>query len=167
MTDTAPRRTSWLRVIANVLVCAMILVSSWFAIEWINRTEPTAEKITATRKSAALVETISVRRGTYRPKLVVLGTVRPAQDITLSPRVSGQVIELSPKLVPGGMVRQGDQLLRIDPADFQNAVSISKSELEQKQASLEIEEGRQTLARKELALLEGTINNANRALVLT
>ena len=166
MTDTVQPRTSWLRVIGNLLVCAIILGASWLAIQWINQTEPTAEKITATRKSAALVETITVNRGTHRPKLVVLGTVRPAQDITLSPRISGQIIELSPKLVPGGMIQQGDPLVRIDPADFENAVSIRKSELEQKQASLEIEEGRQTLARKELALLEGTINNANRALVL-
>ena len=166
MTEAEQSRINWPRITGNLLACAIILVSSWLVIQWINRTEPKAEKITATRKSAALVETITVSRGTYRPNLVVLGTVRPAQDITLSPRVSGQVTELSPKLVPGGMVRKDDLLLRIDSADFENAVSISKSELEQKQASLEIEEGRQTLARKELALLEGTIDNANRALVL-
>ncbi len=80
--------------------------------------------------------------------------------------MSGQVTELSPKLVPGGMVREGDLLLRIDPADFENAVSISKSELEQAEASLEIEQGRQSLAKKELELLEGTIDETNRALVL-
>jgi RND family efflux transporter MFP subunit len=38
--------------------------------------------------------------------------------------------------------------------------------LEQAQALLEIEEGRQSLAEKELALLEGTIDDANKALVL-
>jgi RND family efflux transporter MFP subunit len=132
----------------------------------INQTEPTAEQINATRKSAALVETVTVERGTFAPRLVVLGTVQPAQDILLSPRVSGQVIELSPKFTPGGMVRKGDMLLRIDPADFENALSIRESELLQAEASLEIEEGRQSLARKELALLGGTIDEANRALVL-
>lgn len=168
MSDAEPSRSPWLwlRIIGNLLACLVILGLSAAAIYWINQTEPVAETITATRKSAALVETLSVSRGTYRPRLVVLGTVRPAQDIVLSPRVNGQVLELSPKLVPGGMVEQGDLLLRIDPADFENAVSIRKSELEQKQASLEIEEGRQTLARKELALLEGTIGSTNRALVL-
>ncbi|MCH5375080.1 MAG: HlyD family efflux transporter periplasmic adaptor subunit, partial [Planctomycetes bacterium] len=44
--------------------------------------------------------------------------------------------------------------------------AIRKAELEQAEASLDIEEGRQTLARKELALLEGTIDNTNRDLVL-
>ncbi len=45
-------------------------------------------------------------------------------------------------------------------------MSIRESELQQAEASLEIEEGRQSLARKELALLEETIDETNRALVL-
>lgn len=168
MNDTPQPRSTWLwlRIVVNAIVCLGILAASGAAIVWINRTEPVAEQITATRKSAALVETVKVERGTYVPRLVVLGTVQPAQDIVLSPRVSGQVIELSSKLVPGGMVREGDLLLRIDPADFENAVSISTSELRQVEASLEIEQGRQSLAKKELALLQGTIDETNRALVL-
>lgn len=154
------------RIIGNLIACVAILSGSAAAIVIINRTEPTAEQITATRRSSALVETVTVARGTYSPSLVVLGTVEPAQDIVLSPRVSGQVVELSPKLVPGGMVKAGEMLLRIDPADFENAVSISESEVAQALASLEIEQGRQSLAEKELRLLEGTINETNRALVL-
>ncbi|KAA5539573.1 efflux RND transporter periplasmic adaptor subunit [Roseiconus nitratireducens] len=168
MTDAPQSRSSrrWLRVIGNLAACLAILAASAGAIVWINRTEPTAQQIKATRQSSALVETVTVRRGTYSPRLVVLGTVQAAQDITLSPRVSGQVIEMSPKLVPGGMVSKGDVLLRIDPADFENALSISESELEQAEASLKIEQGRQSLAKKELALLEGAIDETNRALVL-
>jgi RND family efflux transporter MFP subunit len=161
-----PPRWRWLRVAGTVFACLGILAASVAAIVVINRTEPTAQQIEATRKSSALVETVTVRRGTYAPRLVVLGTVDPAQEVTLSPRVSGQVTELSPRFVPGEIVRQGELLVRIDPADFENALSIRQSELEQSQASLEIEEGRQRLAEKELALLEGTIDETNRALVL-
>ncbi|MEZ6088386.1 MAG: HlyD family efflux transporter periplasmic adaptor subunit [Pirellulaceae bacterium] len=52
------------------------------------------------------------------------------------------------------------------PLDFENALSISNSELEQALASLQIEEGRQSLAKKELKLLETTIDDTNRSLVL-
>ena len=155
-----------LGLVGNALVCIAILVASGLAIFWINRTEPVAELINATRKSSAIVETIVVKRGTHRPRIAVLGTVRPAQEIVLSPQVNGRVIELAERFVPGGMVQQGDLLLRIDPADFENAISIRKSELEKANASLQIEEARQSLAEKELALLEGTIDNANRGLVL-
>jgi RND family efflux transporter MFP subunit len=96
----------------------------------------------------------------------VLGTVQAAREVELSPRVSGQVAEMSPEFVPGGMVRKGTVLLTVDPADFENALLVSKSELEQAEASLDIESGRQSLAKKELALLEGTIQSTDRSLVL-
>lgn len=168
MNDASKQRPiwRWLRIVSTAIVCLAILGASAAAIVVINRTEPTAQQIETTRKSAALVETVTVERGTFSPRLVVLGTVEPARDIVLSPRVSGQVISLSPRFVPGGMVQEGDLLLQIDPADFENALSISESELLQAEADLEIEQGRQTLAQKELELLEGTIEGANRALVL-
>ena len=168
MNDASKPRTirSWLRIVGTAIVCFGILGASAAAIVVINRTEPTAQQIDATRKSAALVGTATVQRGVYAPRLAVLGTVRPAREIVLGPRVSGQVISVSPKFVPGGVVQQGDLLLQIDPADFENAVSIRQSELEQAEATLKIEQGRQSLAKKELALLEGTIDQMNRALVL-
>ncbi|MEM7314501.1 MAG: HlyD family efflux transporter periplasmic adaptor subunit, partial [Planctomycetota bacterium] len=150
----------------NTVVSLGILGLAALAVYIINRTEPTAQQINATRKSAALVETITVQRGEFSPQLVVLGTVQPAQDIVLSPRVRGQVVEVADSFAPGGMVKQGELLLRIDPADFENQVSIRKSELLQAEADLEIEEGRQSLAKKELALLGESIDETNRALVL-
>jgi len=167
--NDSPEKSVWRRVLGftlTTLVCLAILAASVAAVVVINRTEPTAQQINATRKSAALVDTVVVYRDTWSPRLVELGTVQPAQDITLSPRINGQITELSPKFVPGGMVRKGDLLLQVDPADFENAVSIRESELAQAEASLKIEEGRESLAKKELALLEGTIDGANRALVL-
>ena len=170
MNDGSQQRTAskvrWGRVIVNAIVCVAILIGVWFAIEFINRTEPVAEKVNTSRKSSALVDTITVSYDTYSPGLSVLGTVRPAQQINLRPRVGGQVIELSPKFVPGGMVKKGDLLLKIDPADFENDLSIKKSELEKVNASMEIEEARARLAKKELELLQGTIANTNRGLVL-
>lgn len=156
----------WLRILATTICCIAILAGTAAAVVVINQTEPTAQQINATRKSAALVQTVGVVRGSYSPRIVVLGTVQAAQDIVLSPRVSGQVVELSRRFVPGGMVRKGELLLRIDPADFQNAVSIRESELQQREASKEIEQARQRLAEKELKMLEGTIDETNRALVM-
>ncbi|WP_372722187.1 efflux RND transporter periplasmic adaptor subunit [Novipirellula sp.] len=162
----SPPKWRWFGVVGTLIACVAILSASAAAIVVINRTEPTAKQIKATRKSAALVEAMTVKRGTFSPTLRVLGTVQAAQEIVLSPRVSGQVVEVSPQFLPGGRVRKGDLLLRIDPADYENALSIQESELEQTEASLKIEEGRQSLAQKELRLLEGTIDDTNRELVL-
>lgn len=160
------RKWQWLRIVGTAIACLAIFGGSGAAIVVINQTEPTAQQINTKRKSAALVETLTVERGSYSPRLGVLGTVQAAQELTLSPRVSGQITELSAAFVPGGMVKKGERLLAIDPADFENALLISQSELEQAEASMAIEEGRQSLAKKELALLEGTIDNTNKSLVL-
>lgn len=163
-TSTGAR--GWLSVILNTIMCFIILGATAAGVWWINRTEPRAEQINHRRKSAALVETITVERKDWSPQLVVLGTVRPAQDIVLSPRVRGQVLSLSQSFVPGGMIRKGELLLQIDPADFENTVSIRQSELEQVEASWRIEEGRQTLAKQDLELLGDSISDVSRALVL-
>ena len=159
-------RRNWLSVLLNLLVSVLILAGSAFGVWVIYRTEPTAEQIDGKRKSSALVETVTVQRDTFSPQLSVLGTVEPVQDIVLSPRVRGQVIELSPSFVPGGRVSKGDMLLRIDPADFENTVSVRKSELEQVMAQWNIEVGRGKLARQELELLGDSIGSINRSLVL-
>ena len=46
------------------------------------------------------------------------------------------VVELTSEFTPGGMVKKGDLVLRIDEADFENALSISQSELDQAEASI-------------------------------
>lgn len=155
-----------LRILITMMVCVGILVGAAAAVVTIQRTAPTAQQIKTTRKSSALVETMIVRRESHSPRLSVLGTVLPARDITLRPRVAGEVIEVSERFVLGGIVKRGETLLKIDPADFENQYAIRVSELEQSVASLKIEEGRQSLAKKELKLLESTIDDANRELVL-
>ncbi len=165
MGQSSPRRR-WLSIILNTMACLAILAGAAVGVWLIYSTEPTAQQIETKRKSAALVETITVTRGTYSPQLVVLGTVQPAQDIVLSPRVRGQITEIAPSFVPGGRVRQGDLLLQVDPDDFENAVLVRQSELEQVEADWEIEVGRRKLAEQELELLGDSISGINRALVL-
>lgn len=160
-----PRRR-WLNVLLNICLSLIVLAGAAVGVWLIYTTEPTAQQIETKRKSAALVETITVQRDTHAPQLSVLGTVQPVQDIVLSPQVRGQVIELAESFVPGGMVRKGDMLLHIDPADFENAVSVRESELEQVEANWDIEEGRRKLAEQELELLGDSISGINRSLVL-
>ena len=95
----------WFRILGTLVLCTMILAGSLYTLKLINETEPVAEPMSAVRKSAALVETQEVTRETHYPRLMVLGAVTPAQDLTLSPRVRGQILELSSQFVPGQTVR--------------------------------------------------------------
>ncbi|MEC9373381.1 MAG: efflux RND transporter periplasmic adaptor subunit [Planctomycetota bacterium] len=150
----------------TLAVCFTLLGGAAGVNYLIFASEPTAQSEAATRRSAALVETIAVSRGDYRPRLDVLGLVEPARDVVLSPRVSGQIIGLEDAFVPGGLVEEGQKLLEIDPADFKRVLTARMSEMKQVEANLAIEQGRQIVARQEFELLGAEIDPENRALVL-
>jgi RND family efflux transporter MFP subunit len=96
----------------------------------------------------------------------VTGTVRAARDITLRPRIEGEIVERSRSFTPGAMVRKGEVLLRIDPRDYEIALKRAKSDMRRAIADLQIERGRQDVARKDYQLLEESLSGENKALVL-
>lgn len=154
------------RFIVSVLLCGALLAGAAFALMKIYGTEPKAEQEGATRRSAALVETVTVSHGTYTPRLVVLGTVHPEREITLSSRVSGEIVFVNALFLPGAVLDADQPLIEIESADYENTLALRQSELAQAQALLAIEEGRQAVARAELEALGEPIDDANRALVL-
>ncbi len=129
-------------------------------------TEPTAKKSGATKETAMLVDVTKVEYGQFRPTIVSTGTVRPVDDINLSPRVTGQVISLADGFEPGGNVKEGEVLLQIDPADYQNILMLRKSDLHQAIADLNIEEGRQDVAMLDYQLIGDTLAEEDLSLVL-
>jgi RND family efflux transporter MFP subunit len=57
------------------------------------------------------------------------GSVQPRSQSELIPEVSGRVVWTSPALVDGGSFEAGDALLRIDDADYRNALQRSEAAL--------------------------------------
>ncbi|MEJ2539127.1 MAG: efflux RND transporter periplasmic adaptor subunit [Gemmatimonadota bacterium] len=82
------------------------------------------------------VTTAEIRPGSGPLPVTGAGTVRPRAEVALSPQVSGQVAWVSPSLVSGGRVRAGQALLRIDPADFENAVEQARAQVAQDSVGL-------------------------------
>ena len=150
----------------TLLICCGILLVGGAATTLIFSTEPTARRGGATRDTAMLVDVTEVQRDTLRPTIQAMGTVRPSQDIILSPRVSGEIIWRAEEFTPGGFVEQGEKLLQIDPSDYENTLQQRQSELRQAIADLNIEMGRQDVALKDFQLLKDTLTPENKALVL-
>jgi RND family efflux transporter MFP subunit len=149
-----------------MLICLGIFGAGAGVLALVYSTEPTAAREGARKKTAMLVRLAEAERGTFSPRLTSLGTVRPAREVVLRAQVSGEVVEVSEHLVPGGFVADGEQLLRIDPADYRAALRQREAELAQARAELQIEGGRQKVARRELERFEGAAGDANEALML-
>ncbi|MCF6312484.1 MAG: efflux RND transporter periplasmic adaptor subunit [Verrucomicrobiales bacterium] len=78
----------------------------------------------------------------YQVQLESRGTVRPRTTTTLIPEVAGTIIEMSPAFREGGFFEKGDLLLKIDPLNYQTAITISQAALAQAKAALEEEKAR-------------------------
>lgn len=151
----------------TALFSILILLAAAAIVALIYATEPTAQTEGATKETAMLVRVEPVEKGSFTPVFRATGTVVALEDIQLSALVSGQVIKRNPKFVPGGMVKKGTELLKIDPADYLNQIELRKSELMQAQTDLEVELGRQNIAKQDLKLIGGdSLTQDQRDLVL-
>lgn len=73
------------------------------------------------------------------------GKVQAAQQVNLSTPVAGPVAWIAPALEVGGLVAEGEPLLRIEAQDFETAVARARAAMQQ--ASAEADHARNELAR--------------------
>lgn len=149
-----------------LLICFGILLTGAAITVLIFSTEPTATQSGATKDTAMLVEVVEVERDNFSPTIRAMGTVEASQDVVLSPRVGGEIIQISENFTPGGYAEEGEVLFQIDPSDFRNTLQQRRSELQQAEADLTIEMGRQNVAQQDYELLDESLTNENESLVL-
>jgi hypothetical protein len=130
-------------------------------------TTPETKKVIPQRP-VPLVETIPLEPGTEKIFIEAFGTVVPAQRITLQPEVGGRIIYQNQELIPGGLIEQDKLILQIDSTDYKLQVSAREAELVEALVELELENGRQVIAKREWELLEKEIatSGAGKSLAL-
>lgn len=118
--------------------------------------------------SARIVQTIPLVPQTRLVTVSAYGAVVPSRKVIIKPQVSGQAIWQSSAMTMGGRVLEGDELLRIDPKDYELALAEVKADLEQARFEKEVESGRQVIARREWDELQADLNmdEVNQSLVL-
>jgi RND family efflux transporter MFP subunit len=83
--------------------------------------------------AAPLVEVMTLQSYDASFRIDSQGTVRPRTETVLSAEISGAIVRLSPKFVVGGVFRKGEELLRIDPTNYDVAVDRARAMLAQRQ----------------------------------
>lgn len=118
--------------------------------------------------SAKIVQTIPLVPQTRAVAVSAHGAVVPSRKVIIKPQVSGQAIWQSESMTMGGHVLEGDELLRIDPKDYELALAEVKADLEQARFEREVESGRQVIAKREWSELRSDLNmeDVNQSLVL-
>ena len=109
-----------------------------------------------------MVRTIKVETGPQTVHVSGEGTVRPLREINLVPQVGGKVVHVSSALVNGGEFSQEDILLRIDPVDYQLAVTLAKAKVKDSESNLKLVQEDAAAAQEEWRQLHAGGPKANR-----
>lgn len=91
-------------------------------------TGPKAKKRPA-RPHIPTVETLTAQPADYTVKVETRGTVTPRTQSALIPEVAGRIVYMAPNFRNGGFIETGQLLARIDPRDYESAVTIANAEL--------------------------------------
>ena len=99
-----------------------------------------------------MVRTVKIKTGSQPVRIQGEGTVRPLREINLVPQVDGKVIYVSPSLVNGGEFSKGETLLRIDPVDYELAVTLAKAKVKEAESRLKLAQEEAAAAQEEWRL---------------
>jgi RND family efflux transporter MFP subunit len=86
--------------------------------------------------SVPVVEVMVVDPGPVETTVHSRGTVAATMDIELVSEVSGRIIWVAPEFLDGAAVTRGTTLLRIDPIDYEVAVSTARAAVASAELSL-------------------------------
>jgi RND family efflux transporter MFP subunit len=145
------RMSGWRKAWRLVLPVLVLVVAAGLA-KWLILTGPKPRK-RPPREQSVVVRVTSLRRTNAVVRLAANGVVTAAQRVQLQSRVPGEVIEMDPRLLPGGTFAAGEPLLRLDPEDYELAVARLRADVAKAEQGLQVERGLQDLARHEWELL--------------
>lgn len=78
------------------------------------------------------------------------GEVRPKREIVVAPQIAGRVAYVSPDFAPGGFIRRGQVLIRLEAADYELAVVRAQSGVASAEQALAREQATAEVARQDI-----------------
>ncbi|PKM12662.1 MAG: efflux RND transporter periplasmic adaptor subunit [Gammaproteobacteria bacterium HGW-Gammaproteobacteria-3] len=130
---------------------AILIVAGGLSGYWLNHQPRAARK--PIEPTIPLVETIEPLVTDFHPRIQAFGTVMAAHSVSLNARVQGIVVSTSENYIEGGLVKQNEEIVRLDPTDYELALEQAQSELARAQFNLKLELGQQAVAKLEYEML--------------
>ncbi|MBN1796570.1 MAG: efflux RND transporter periplasmic adaptor subunit [Sedimentisphaerales bacterium] len=139
------------KISKQVLIIVIILVTTSIISGLFILLKPAPEKVIP-QKLAPLVEVTQLQKRDIQMTVTGYGTARAKTEVEIAPQVSGKIVSVNREFKAGGFIKAGEQIIRIDPRDYQLAVRQAeagvadaevKLELEKSEAAVAIEEWKQ------------------------
>ena len=153
MTDISSEKIKTPNMILRILSILLVLAASILVYFYFIETSPRAERRTPVAYVPTL-EAIPIVASSHTIFIKGMGTVVPAQIVTLKSRVAGEIAKISSNFVEGGLLKAGEVALNIDKTDYELALAIKKDVVTNANYLLKLEMGHQEVAKREWELLK-------------
>ncbi len=104
-------------------------------------------------RSSIRVEALVMEKSDQPVRIRTMGTVIASQSVVLTPQVGGKIVYRNPSLIPGGWVKKGEVLVRLETKDFELAVRQQQGNVAQARLNLANEKGLKAAAEREWNLI--------------
>ncbi len=148
------------RSVMKIALPILVLVGAVVLAGYLQATKPGLEA-TEPEERSWLISSVTVQIRDVTPNLTAFGEVTTARDVDMRALVAGPVVDVGPAFVDGGVVREKDLLVQIDPFDYDAAVAeqtaaLLEAEAERAETNAELAAERAALeeARTQLAIAE-------------
>jgi len=137
------------------IILPLLVIAVGFGLgKFLIATGPEAEKQPQETRPT-VVEAQPLNLQSYQVKVSASGIVKAQTQTSLVAEVSGKVLEISPNFQAGNYFDKGETLLKLDAANYSNAITIAEGDLAQKQLALQEQQAQAKLAQRDWNLLDG------------
>ncbi len=152
MDNIPPKKAGNPSAIKVLLLSLLVLIIAAGIAVWLIKTTPHPD-VRPRREQAALIEVSQLQVSDEAVVIESSGTVIPASQVDLQAQVAGQVVMINPSFIPGGRLTAGEEVIKIEPEDYELALKKQQAEVTRKEQEYLMESGRQDIARHEWSLL--------------
>ena len=112
-------------------------------------------KLNMVKKKASypIAQVITVELKDQQINIRGQGSVKPVKEIQLISQVGGKIIHTAPFFVNGGAFKKGEQILQIDPTDYEIAITLARAKVIDAESKFQLALEESRIARKEWKLL--------------
>jgi RND family efflux transporter MFP subunit len=136
------------RFLISIFLSLIVIVAGIAGAVYITKSTPKARKRPPTRMTP-LVQVVAVAPGDYAVTVSAMGTVIPAREIILEARVAGEIVAMHPNFTVGGFLEKDSEVLRIDPQDYQLALTLAQARVKDAESKLKLLEAEAASAKEE------------------
>lgn len=134
-------------VLSFVIVLVILAIAAGVgAFLYVNRVQTKQQD---TPRPIALVDVTPLVLSPHTVRITSEGVVQSRREVALAAEVAGRVVAISPQLVAGGHVKEGDELAVVDDADYLVALRRAKSDVAEAELAIEQEMARSAQAKKD------------------